>query len=75
MRKIWKLHENIIGSDFLNQANKFQECNETDPFVEDYCKVSKGALLEGSGRTCGETKGQASCIETWWSDDTNNIVK
>ena len=40
--------------------------SQKDVSINGYRNVLKGALLEATGRSCGQTKGPARHEETWW---------
>ena len=75
-RKIWKLHESSVKSDFSLYVREFREGHNTTPSVEGYWKVLKESLLDAAERTCGWTKGPSRHKETWWwSSDVDSAVK
>ena len=65
-RKIWKLYESSVKSDFSLYVKDFREGHNTTPYVEGYWKVLKESLIDTAERTCGWTKGLSRHKETWW---------
>lgn len=65
MRKIWKLHEDIIKNDFRPYINKYRASSQKDASVKGYWEVLKGASLEATNRSCGWIKDPARDKETW----------
>ena len=49
-RKIWKLHEDSIKSDFRSYINQYRVSDQKDNSVEGYWDVLKVALLETTDR-------------------------
>ena len=67
-KKIWKLHEDSVKSDFSSYVNKYRNVSHVDASVQVYSDVLKASLLEAiDRRSCGLTKGPARLRETWWS--------
>ena len=52
-RKIWKLHEDSLKSNFSSYINQYRATSQKDTSVEDYWNVLKVALLEATDRSCG----------------------
>ena len=49
-RKIWKLHEDSVKSDFRSYINQYRASSQKDASVEHYWNVLKGALVEATDR-------------------------
>ena len=74
-RKVWKLHEDSVKSDFSSFINKYRESNQKYVSIEGYRNFVKGVLLEAAVRSCGWTKSQARHKKGWWwNDDVCNSV-
>ena len=58
-RKIWKLHEDSVKSDFKSYSNKYRASNQKEAFVDVYWNVLKGAFLRATDRNCGWLKAPA----------------
>ena len=52
-RKIWKLHEDSIKSDFRSYINHYRVSDQKDNSVKGYWDVLKVALLETTDRKYG----------------------
>ena len=52
-KKIWKLHDNGIRSDFSYYIKEFNDSREANVSTEIYKKIFKWALLEATDRTWG----------------------
>ena len=57
-RKIRKLHEDSLKSNFSSYINQYRATSQKDTSVEDYWNVLKVALVEATDRSCGWTKVQ-----------------
>ena len=74
-RKIWKLHEDNVHSDFKSYIIKYIASSQKDASDEDYWSILKGVLQEATDRSYGWAKGPARHKETrWWNDDVSNTV-
>ena len=49
-RKIWKLHEDSVKSDFRSYINQYRASSQKDASVEHYWNVLKGALVEATDK-------------------------
>ena len=61
-RKIWKLHEDSIKSDFKSYSNKYRASNQKEAFVDVYWSfknVLKGAFPRATDRNSGWLKDPA----------------
>ena len=60
MRKIWKLHENNVKSEFSSYVNKYKQSTQEDASIQSYWDILKRDLL---GLQIGIVDGQEAQLD------------
>ena len=75
MRKIWKLHESNVKSEFSSYVNKYKQNTQENASVQSYLDILKWDLL---GLEIGIVDGQEAQLDIekqwWFNDDISNNV-